>query len=97
MFKRFALLLAIVSSACPAVRLHAVGLLNGPVATARAIHNMPPQEAARRYPVHLRAVLTFYHAYIDPRRGAIFVCDASGCVLFRCHPAPFSPFVPETS
>lgn len=48
---------------------------------ARAVHSLPPDQATSKYPVHLRAVLTYYDPYIDPRRGAIFVCDRSGCVF----------------
>jgi diguanylate cyclase (GGDEF)-like protein len=73
------LLLAAVSSPSQSVRLHASGAPN--VASAHAIHSMPPTEAAHRYPVHLRAVLTFYDPYVDPRRGVVFVCDHSGCVF----------------
>ena len=75
----FALLLAAVCSPSQSVRLHASGAPN--LANAHAIHSMPPAEAAHRYPVHLRAVLTFYDPYVDPRRGVVFVCDRSGCVF----------------
>ena len=61
---------------------------NEPISSAREIHNMPPEEAARAYPVHVRAVLTYYHAYLDPRRGVIFVCDRSGCVFVSVPPRP---------
>jgi len=66
---------------CGPVCLHAAKLGNRPISSAREIHNMPPAEAAHGYAVHLRAVLTYYHPYIDPRRGVIFVCDPSGCVF----------------
>lgn len=88
----FALLLAAVFCACPSVCLHASEPPN--VASAQAIHNMPPAEAARRYPVHLRAVLTFYDPYIDPRRGAVFVCDKSGCVFVSVPRLPVLPIRP---
>lgn len=76
----FALLLA-VAWACHPVCLRAAGPPAEPISSARTVHSMPPAEAAHGYPVHLRAVLTYYHPYIDPRRGVIFVCDGSGCVF----------------
>jgi diguanylate cyclase (GGDEF)-like protein len=60
-------------------------------ATARAVHSLPPDRATNKYPVHLRAVLTYYDPYIDPRRGAIFVCDRSGCVFVSIPPRPILP------
>lgn len=66
---------------CSPVCLHAATLGARPISSAREIHNMPPGEAAHGYVVHVRAVLTYYHPYIDPRRGVIFVCDSSGCVF----------------
>ncbi|KAA6460942.1 GGDEF domain-containing protein [Acidobacteria bacterium AB60] len=74
-----ALFVAATLSAGYAVCLYAA---EGPAVTsARAVHSMPPGEAAHHYPVHLRAVLTFYDPYVDPRRGVTFVCDRSGCVF----------------
>lgn len=77
----FALLLAAASWTLHPTCLHASGNPNNPMTWAHAVHSMPSAEAARRYPVHLRAVLTFYDPYVDPRRGVIFVCDRSGCVF----------------
>ncbi len=85
---RFALLLTAVSLASLPVCLNAAGSPNEPVSSAREVHNMPPTEAAHGLPVHLRAVLTYYHAYIDPRRGVIFVCDRSGCVFVSVPRSP---------
>ena len=48
--------------------------------TAAAAHSLRSSEAARGYPVHLKAVVTYYDAYLDPRRGALFVCDKSGAI-----------------
>lgn len=64
------------------------------VISARAVHSMSPDDAKNRYPVHLRAVLTYYDPYIDPRRGAIFVCDRSGCVFVS---VPHRPILPIQS
>jgi signal transduction histidine kinase/DNA-binding response OmpR family regulator len=46
-----------------------------------AAHSLASEEAARKYPVHLRAVVTYYDPYIDPRHGVLFVCDSSGCIF----------------
>ena len=39
--------------------------------TARRAHDMTSEEGARGYPVLLRAVVTYYDPYIDPRHGAL--------------------------
>ncbi len=83
------LLAAVISCACQSVCLHASEPFN--VANAQAIHNLLPAEAARRFPVHLRAVLTFYDPYVDPRRGVVFVCDNSGCVFVSVPRLPVLP------
>ncbi len=49
--------------------------------TARRVHSLPPQEAARHYPVRLLAVVTYYDPYIDPRHGALFVHDSTGAIF----------------
>jgi signal transduction histidine kinase/CheY-like chemotaxis protein len=59
--------------------------------TARVVHSLSATEAARCYPVHLRAVATYYDPYIDKRHGALFVCDASGCVFVV---VPVRPILP---
>jgi diguanylate cyclase (GGDEF)-like protein len=51
------------------------------ITAARIAHDLTEQQAALSIPVHLRAVVTYYDPYIDPRRGAIFVHDASGGVF----------------
>ena len=51
------------------------------ITNAHAVHSLTTQEAARKYPVHLRAVVTYYDPYIDLRHGALFVCDSSGCIF----------------
>jgi signal transduction histidine kinase/ActR/RegA family two-component response regulator len=48
--------------------------------TAHEAHSLSVQDASRGYPIHLRAVVTYYDPYLDPRRAALFVCDSSGCI-----------------
>jgi len=49
--------------------------------TAREAHSLTAQEAARAYPVHLRAVVTYDDPYVDPRHDAMFVHDATGSIF----------------
>jgi signal transduction histidine kinase/CheY-like chemotaxis protein len=51
--------------------------------TAHAAHSLTVSEARRGYPVFLHAVVTYYDPYIDPRRPALFVSDATGGVFVR--------------
>jgi signal transduction histidine kinase/CheY-like chemotaxis protein len=51
-------------------------------------------ESVRGYPVHLRAVVTYYDADIDPRHVAVFVHDASGAVFVQLASRPATPFRP---
>ena len=62
--------------------------------TARGVHNLPPEEAARDLPVHLRAVVTYYDPYIDVRHAAIFVHDASGGVFVSVPARPILSIKP---
>jgi diguanylate cyclase (GGDEF)-like protein len=59
--------------------------------TAREVHSLPVEQAARGYPVHLRAVVTYYDPYIDSRHGALFVCDRSGCIFVSVPQRPILP------
>lgn len=61
------------------------------ITTAREVHSLPIDQAARHYPVHLRAVVTYYDPYIDARHGALFVCDGSGCIFVS---VPLRPILP---
>ena len=45
-------------------------------------------------PVHFRTTVTYYDPYIDPRRGALFVCDATGCVYVGVPALPVLPLRP---
>lgn len=59
--------------------------------TAREAHSLSSQEAARAYPVHLYAVVTYYDPYIDPRHGALFVHDTTGSIFVSVAPHPILP------
>jgi diguanylate cyclase (GGDEF)-like protein len=59
--------------------------------TAHAVHSLTPEEAARQYPVHLRAVATYYDPYIDSRHGALFVNDATGSIFVAVPSRPILP------
>ncbi len=56
--------------------------------TAREAHSLTIEEARRGYPVHLRAVVTYYDPYIDARHRALFVHDASGGVFVSVPAGP---------
>jgi diguanylate cyclase (GGDEF)-like protein len=59
--------------------------------TAREAHSMRSEDAARAYPVHLRAVVTYYDAYLDPRHGAVFVHDSTGGIFVAVPSLPVLP------
>ena len=62
--------------------------------TAREAHSLTAEQAVRAYPVRLRAVVTYYDPYIDARRGALFVHDATGAVFVA---VPLRPILPLTA
>jgi hypothetical protein len=64
--------------------------------TANAAHSLQPGEAKRGYPVHLQAVVTFYNPDTDPRVGAFFACDRTGCICVVVPPRPILPLRPGT-
>ncbi len=64
--------------------------------TAREAHSLMAEEAARAYPVHLRAVVTYYDPDTDPRTGAFFACDDTGCIAVLVPPRPLLPLRPGT-
>ena len=59
--------------------------------TAHATHSLQLDEARRGYPVHLRAVVTYYDPDTDPRTGAFFACDPTGCICVLVPPRPILP------
>jgi signal transduction histidine kinase/DNA-binding response OmpR family regulator len=57
--------------------------------TARQAHSLTAEEAARAYPVHLRAVVTYYDPYVDPGQNAmLYVRDATGSIFARVSKEP---------
>jgi len=58
------------------------------VATAREAHSLTLEEARRGYPVHLRAVVTYYDPYIDTRHRALFVHDETGGIFVAVPAGP---------
>jgi len=61
------------------------------ITNAHAAHSLTSKEAVRKYPVHLRVVVTYYDPYIDPRFGVLFVCDSTGCIFVALPPRPILP------
>src|ERR1035438_4847994 len=59
--------------------------------TAREAHGISVAESRRGYPVHLRAVVTYYDPYIDPRHGALFVHDGTAGIFFSVPKVPILP------
>lgn len=59
--------------------------------TTRAAHSLTEKEAARHYPVHLRAVATYYNPCCDPRHGSLFVHDATGSLYIDVPSRPILP------
>ena len=64
--------------------------------TAREAHSLTPEEAERAWPVHLRAVVTYYDPYIDSRHGALFVHDPTGGIFVALPARPVLPLRPGT-
>jgi diguanylate cyclase (GGDEF)-like protein len=61
------------------------------LSAARVVHSLPPEEAALKLPVQLRAVVTYYDPFIDARHGALFVQDTSGGVFVSVPSRPILP------
>lgn len=49
--------------------------------TARQVHSLSSAEAARRYPIHLRVVVTFFDPEVGAKRTGLFVHDSTGCIF----------------
>jgi diguanylate cyclase (GGDEF)-like protein len=61
--------------------------------TAHAAHDISSVEAARGYPVHLRAVVTYYDPNLGHGYSALFVNDETGGIYVRV-PADTIPSLP---
>jgi diguanylate cyclase (GGDEF)-like protein len=48
--------------------------------TLREAHSLSAEEVRRGYPIHVRAVVTYYDYNLDPRRIGFFLQDASGSI-----------------
>ncbi len=61
--------------------------------TARQAHSLSAGESMRAYPIHLRAVVTYfaYEPHIDARHAALFVCDSTGCIFAGLPALPLPP------
>jgi PAS domain S-box-containing protein len=75
------LLFAVVVAAFPAKAAAALPVLS----TARAVHGMTQEEAARKYPVHLHNACVLYY---NPDIGNLFISDASGSVYVAMRGQP---------
>jgi signal transduction histidine kinase/ActR/RegA family two-component response regulator/HPt (histidine-containing phosphotransfer) domain-containing protein len=62
--------------------------------TARAVHQLPLEQAARHYPVRIRGVVTYYNPHIDVRRPAFFVHDDTGSIFIALSSLPPAPLAP---
>jgi hypothetical protein len=62
------------------------------LSTAHDAHSLTSEQAARSYPVHLRAVVTYFDRYIDPRHPAVWASDRSGGVYVALSSVPAVPF-----
>jgi PAS domain S-box-containing protein len=59
---------------------------------AHDAHSLTSDQAARNHPVHLRAVVTYYDPYIDPRHPTVWVSDSSGGIYVELSSVPAIPF-----
>jgi diguanylate cyclase (GGDEF)-like protein len=50
------------------------------ITNLREAHSLSLDQARRSYPVHLRAVVTYYDRNIDPRRIAFYLHDSTGAM-----------------
>lgn len=88
----------------------ALGILTGPahpqelsqrtpprvLTTCHSAHDISVDEAAKGYPVHLHAVVTFYDPYLDPRHAALFVHDSTGSIFIGLPSRPVLSLRPGT-
>jgi len=48
--------------------------------TLREAHSLSAEEVRRGYPIHVRAIVTYYDYNLDPRRIGFFLQDATGSI-----------------
>jgi signal transduction histidine kinase len=60
--------------------------------SAHQAHSLTVEEAARGYPVQLRAVVTYYDPYADPRHPTVWLTDSSGGIYIELSSVPPVPF-----
>lgn len=84
----------LICAAAPSKELKSPAKPLPTLTTAHEAHSLTPEDAARQYQVHLRAVVTYYDPYIDARHGALFVHDATGSIFVR---VPSRPVLPLTA
>ncbi len=65
-----------------------------PITTAHQAHSLTPSEASKEYPIHLRAVVTYYDPNIDFKRPSFFVHDATGAIFIVLADIPSFPIQP---
>jgi diguanylate cyclase (GGDEF)-like protein len=77
-FAAFLPLLAATAAAAPAtgptVKLRTI-------TTTHEVHGLSSKEAARAYPVHLRAVVTYFDPKVGTNRTGLFVHDSTGSIF----------------
>ena len=49
--------------------------------TAREVHELPASEAAKSFPVHIRAQVTYFDQYSDSRHASMFIHDETGGIF----------------
>jgi diguanylate cyclase (GGDEF)-like protein len=74
--RHLAVVLIVLLAALYMPQVHAAATV---LTSARAIHDLPRDQAAKAIPVHLIATVTYY----EPERYDLFVADASGAVYVR--------------
>ena len=61
--------------------------------TTHQAHSLAPEEAARRYPLRLRGVITCYDPFIDTRRISFFISDVTGAIYVALSTPPAVGFL----
>ncbi len=84
--RRIGILLALCLAMFPAIGQPGTDRPLRTLVHAREVHNLSPEEAARAWPVHLRAVVTYFDPVINPI-GDLFIKDATGSIFVEfSHP-----------